>query len=170
MTFNTTSPLAGIDLNNSTPTTAMQTNSAGTAIPPHKLGTRVLGTNSSEWVYVQAAGAVTAGDAVTVTTSGTATRATTANVIAGQQIAFAQNAFADTDYGWVALNGNALTVNVSGTTAVDIPLYIGTSGKLTYVTASATVAGVGLTYASTLVSVQAIPAFVSWPRCPLANG
>lgn len=133
------------------------------------LGDHLLSNNDGEWVYVLANGAITAGDCVTITSSGTATRATPANVAAGYEMAFAQFAFADTEYGWVGRRGNQLTVNCSSTTALNAVLYIGSSGKLSSTASSGTVAGVSLSYASTSATVQAIPAFVSWPRASLAN-
>ena len=169
MAFTCLSNIGGVDLNNSIPTAAMQTNSTGGILPPHKLGTIVEGSSASRWVFAVASGAITAGDTVTIDTAGTAQRATPANVATGAQVAFAQNTFATGEYGWFAINGNTLTLNVSSTTGVNLGLYIGSSGKLTFTTSSGTIMGISLTYASTIATIQAVPAVVSWPRNPVAN-
>ena len=166
-TFITNTPVMGVDLNNSITTASMQKNSAGTAIPPHALLTKVLGSYDTEWLFVVANGAVSAGDCVTVNASGTCTRATTAGPqTSTNTIAFAQNAFADTDYGWVAVKGKNLTIAVSATTASATVLYIATtSGKLSTTSASATLAGIQLANASATATTTTTTGNLTWPRC-----
>lgn len=165
-TFVSSSNMAGVDLNNSAPTSAMQTNSAGTVIPPFKVGTRVMGSGETEWVYVQANGAISAYDLVAINSTGTATRATAALAATGSELAFAQNAFSDTDYGWVTTKGNPLTVNVSATSTLQAVLYVaGTSGKLSTTASSGTLAGIALLTASTTAAVASYLAVVTFPKC-----
>lgn len=81
----------------------------GTAVnvyPDWELGTRVKGANGSEWVYVQASGAITgAGYVVVIDEAWQAAMATNAAAVYGQQIGVAGAAFADDDYGWVQVFG-----------------------------------------------------------------
>jgi hypothetical protein len=129
------------------------------------LGTRVTASDSTVWVYVQASGAISAGDTVSITSAYQATRATVATAMAGQALAFAQAAFADDDYGWVPVAGNPLTVLVSATSTLNVPLYIGTtSGHLSTTGSSATVAGLALLTANTSTAVASFSAIVTWPR------
>lgn len=167
-TFITNTQMIGVDLNQSIPTTSMFTNSAGTAIPPHDLLTKVLGSDDSEWLFVQAAGAVTAGDCVVVSNLGTAQRATGALACTSTNtIAFAQNAFADTDYGWVTVKGKALTINISGTAANNAALYVATtSGKLSTTSGSGSLVGVQIAnVSSTATNTATTTGNLSWPRC-----
>ena len=169
-TYAPSAPLIGANLNISLPTASLPTNSAGTAIPPFALGTRCLGNADTEWVFVKASGAISAYDCVTIDSSFTASRATVANAATGLQVGFAQNAFADTDYGWVALRGNGISVNVSGTASVGVNLYLSTtSGKLCTTTSSGTIFGVTTLTANAASSVAASVAIVNWPRFPVAS-
>lgn len=157
--FQTGSKL-GANLNASDGTTAQFT-----------LGDRLNGTNDSLWVYVLANGAISSGDCVMITTSGTATRATAAGVnVVNQEIGFAQFAFADLEYGWVARNGYGLTVSVSATTSGSAVLYIGTtSGKLSNTSSSGTLAGVQVATISSTATFTTTTGSLSWPRC-IATG
>ena len=65
------------------------------------LNSRGHGFDGSEWIYVQASAALTQGMCVAITDAGQAAPATKALVDAGRRIAFAANAFADNDFGWV---------------------------------------------------------------------
>lgn len=152
MAFNTT-PTIGVALEQ--PATEAQ----------FDVGTRLQGTDASTWVYVQANGAIDQYDVVTIDETGTATPATIASVIDGNQLGFAQVAIADDEYGWVALNGNPLTVAVSGTSTVNVPLYIGTvSGHLSTTASSATVAGIAIQTASSTSAGTSATAIVTWPK------
>ena len=152
-TYIQSTPLAGANLN--TPD----------AVQRFALGTRLVGSEGTNWLYVQADGAVSAGDTVAITSAFQATRATIALAMAGQMLAFAQVAFADNDFGWVPVSGNPLVVLVSATSTVNVPLYIGTtSGHLSTTGSSATVAGLALMTANTSTAVASFNAIVSWPR------
>lgn len=134
------------------------------------LGTRIAGNSGTTWVYVQADGAVDDNDVVSIDETFQATPVTIASAIDGGQLAVAQCAFADNEYGWVALNGGALTVAVSGTSTVSVAIYIGTvSGHLSTTASSATVAGIAIQTASSTSTGVSSTAIVSWPKCLLAG-
>lgn len=81
----------------------------GTAVnnfPDFELGTRMKGAGGSEWVYVQANGAITgAGYVVVIDEAWQAAMATNTTAVYGQQIGVPGAAFADDDYGWVQVLG-----------------------------------------------------------------
>lgn len=134
----------------------------------HALGTLTEGSGDTRFVYVQASGAISAGDLVTVSAAYQATRATIANAMTGLQLAVAQVAFADDDYGWVAISGNPLNVLVSATSTLNVAIYVGTtSGHISTTAGSATLAGIALQTASTTAAVSTFTAVVSWPRLRL---
>lgn len=127
---------------------------------------RIHGNNGGEWVYILANGAISNGDLVAITTSGTGTRATAALAATGSELAFAQCAFADTEYGWVAVNGQPMTVQVSATSTLQAVLYVATtSGKLSTTASSGTLAGIALLTASTTAVASTYLAVVTWPKC-----
>jgi hypothetical protein len=147
------SPLAGARLN--TPESGQR----------HTLGTQASSQDGTVFQYVQANGAISASDVVTISQAGQCERATIANAMAGQQLAVAQAAFADDDFGWVAVKGNPLTVNVSATATLNVAIYIGTtSGHISTTAGSATLAGVAFLTANTSTAVAAFNCTVSWPR------
>tara|TARA_R110000868_G_scaffold3733_2_gene23106 strand:- start:4379 stop:4873 length:495 start_codon:yes stop_codon:yes gene_type:complete len=146
----------GVDLNN-TNTTAQ-----------FSLGQRISGSGDTLWVYCQMNGAATTGHICTIGTGGTATPAITgaALVAANAQIAFAQGAFADADYGWLCQHGNNVYIRVSGTCSLSQALYIATtSGCLHVTSASSTLGGVAMiaNVSSTATSI-AVLANLTWPR------
>ncbi len=149
-----TSNLAGVNLRGTDGTTAS-----------FDVGTRIESANG-EWIYMLANGAVSAGDLVAINSSGTGTRATATLAATGSELAFAQYAFADTEYGWVAKNGNPLTVQVSATSTLQAVLYVATtSGKLSTTASSGTLAGIALLTASTTAVAASYLAIVTWPKC-----
>lgn len=129
------------------------------------LGTVCTAQNNTRWTYVQADGAISAGDLVTIDDAGQATRATIAAAMSGDVLAFAQIAFADNEYGFVAVSGNPVTANVSATSTLNVAIYIGTtSGHISTTASSATLAGVALMTANASTAVASFNAIVSWPR------
>lgn len=130
------------------------------------LGTRIPGSDGTTWVYVQAAGAIEAFDVCTVDEDFQCAAAEIANAMTGSQLAFAQIAFADDEYGWVPLNGGGnLLVTVSAHSTLNTVLYIGTvSGHLSTTGSSATVVGVAIQTANS-TSTNATPEIIAtWPR------
>ena len=158
-TFIPTTPLAGANLNGTTTTAQFTT------------GVKVHGNQDTEWVYVEANGAISAGDIVEVTASGTASRATTAGPRTSvTELAAAQNAFATGEYGWVARRGYGLTVAVSGTTQPGTLYIATTSGKLSNTSASSTIAGIIINNASATATTTTTTGTLTWPRSINANG
>lgn len=106
-----------------------------------KLGQTCLGSDGSQWEYVQASGAIAAYDAVGISELGVAAALTKALADAQYGIGFAQVAFADTEYGWVLRRGKGSNykVNVLTLYAADAAMYTtATAGKLDDTSASQT--------------------------------
>jgi hypothetical protein len=99
------------------------------------LGTKVIGDGGTEWVYVQASGAITQYDLVSIDTAYTATTCTAA-LANGSLPGFAQIAFATTEYGWVAIKGTGISARVAASTSNNAQLTIGSSGVSAGVMAS----------------------------------
>lgn len=113
------SGILGVDLT-ATPTTAA-----------FALGTTTKGSDGTEWVYVQANAAITQYRAVGIDENYQAALLTKAMVDDGWGIGFAQVAFADDDYGWVATKGSNINCWCLGSCAADVALYSsGTAGAL----------------------------------------
>lgn len=161
-TFVATTPLAGANLN------------VTTTVRQFELGTACRGTQDSDWVYVEANGAISAGDVCEINASGTATRATTAGPRTSvTELGCAQNAFATGEFGWIARRGFGMTVAVSATTQTRLvgttELYIATtSGKLSNTSASATIAGISINNASATATTTTTTGTLTWPRVIVA--
>ena len=93
-----------------------------------KLGTTLDGTDGTTWVYVQASGAITQYNVVAIDEDYQAISATSTLAGAGHKPGFAQVAFADEDYGWVAVRGSNILVRAASSCAADAKLYVGTTG------------------------------------------
>ena len=106
-----TSPLAGASLL----TTSTSAN--------FKLGTRVLGTDNTEWVYVVSSGAITQYQCVGINEDHDAFAMTTALSVQSDRVGFAQNAFAAGEYGWVAIKGSNIKVRTKASAAADAQLW-----------------------------------------------
>lgn len=121
-----TSGQAGIDLAVTTPGTTTNGEDAKWA-----LGTGVRATDNSLWTYVQAGAAITQYSALAIDENYQAVELTSTLAKAGHQIGFAQVAFDDNDFGWVATHapGN-ITVRLAGSCAKDVQLYTGAAGVL----------------------------------------
>lgn len=120
----------GIDL---TATTAGTTTDGAGA--KYRLGGRVIANDASEWVYVQASGAIDINALVLVDETFqaamcTTTLATEASGSSGNFLAFAQIAIADNGFAWVATKGVLVGRGLAGTIA-DRGLYTTASaGKM----------------------------------------
>lgn len=123
-----------------------------------RLGQTVLGSDGSRWLYVQAGAAITQYDCVAIDEDYQAVPMTKALADAGHQPGFAQVAFSDNDFGWVATHmpGNG-SVRVAASCAADVQLYTsGTAGVLDDTSASQTIIrGVVLAVAGTSGGVSA---------------
>lgn len=108
-----------------------------------KVGTVVRGTDNSEFVYVQANGAIAQYDAVAID-AGQAAPLSATNAITGVEIGAAQVALADNEYGFVQTRG-ACSVNVLASAATDVQLYAtATAGSLDDA-GTVTLSGISLT-------------------------
>lgn len=87
------------------------------------VGSRAIGTNGTEWVYVKASAALTQYAAVAVDEDYNATSLTKALADAGHRVGWAQAAFAANDYGWVAISGSNIQGRVAASCAADVALY-----------------------------------------------
>lgn len=126
MAYNT-GGLIGIDL------TATPTGSEGNGAPgvQFALGQRVPTTDGGQYMFVQANGAITQYDAVGIDENYQAAALTGAMCGDGWRLGFAQVAFADNDYGWVALEGSNIKCNLAAECAADTQLYTSaTAGTL----------------------------------------
>ena len=156
MAFFANSSTIGTNLGNSDGATAL-----------FGLSSVVMGSQDSEWIYINAASALATGTVVMVNSSGTANllNGTLSGTSTGKQIAFSQGVFSASDYGWVARRGNGIYVLVSSVSTVNVLMYnCENSGALTSVTATNTIAGISIITASSTGIATAVPAFVSWPR------
>lgn len=121
-------------------------------VAEHPLGLRVAATDNQEYVYVQANGAITQYDAVGIDENYQAAALTDAMAADGWFIGFAQVAFADNDYGFVATKGSNVRVRVAANCAADVPLYTtATAGVLDD-------ASTGVTNIDGIVAVAAVTA------------
>ena len=95
--------------------------------PDHVVGTRAMGNDASEWMYVKATSAISQYDAVLINESTTANAVpiTTTNAAASAAgaLGFAQVAIASASYGWVARQGHNLSMKVSANCAPGVDLY-----------------------------------------------
>jgi hypothetical protein len=87
------------------------------------LGTLVTGSDGTEYIYVHAGGAITLYDWVAIDENYEAVAGTTALAQAGHQVGFAQAAFADDEFGWVALRGKNIRCRAAAACAPDIALF-----------------------------------------------
>src|SRR3990167_330885 len=152
---------------------SLQGNSDG-ATALFGLGQHVLGNAASEWIYVSAIGAITTGQCVVINATYSAQPATatlaygSAAGSPGMQLAFAQGAFAASDFGWVALRGDAMAVSLSCCSTLGVALYIGLSGNIcsaSGVAGSGTLAGIILTsFSATAILNAASTAYLTYPR------
>jgi hypothetical protein len=135
MAFNTDG-MIGVDYTRLTAGTGSSFDQGG----QFALGTRTSGTDGSEWVYVHAGAAITQYSWVAIDENYEAVMGTKALADVGHQVGFAQVAFADNDFGWVAVHapGN-VNVRLLASCAPDVQLYTsGTSGALDDTSASQT--------------------------------
>ena len=172
MAFQSTTPTIGVNLGG-TDVSAILADGTTSGSPSFQMGTRVLGSDGTEWQYRQTPTAIMAFCLVAISTSGTIGKASVADAMAGRQLAFAQNTFAANEWGWVALRGtggpnNAFKVMVNSTATSLAALYVSsTTGVLsTQGSSSATVAGIFLAGASgsATTTTTAMACIATWPK------
>lgn len=132
----------------------------------HGLGDRVIGNSNTEWVYVQASGALAQFDAVGIDENFQAGALTKAMADDGHAIGFAQIAFADNEYGWVATKGSDIGCNVLVSCAADVALYTtATAGKLDDTSTSQTnIDGLVAVTAEPGTGTDSVEVIATWPR------
>jgi len=166
-TYLQTQSLLGVDLNNTSTTQLFA------------LGTKVAGSNNTEWVYVQAATAVTAFKCVSINATFTCGMASVTDIIGTSatsgQLGWAQNAFAASDFGWVPVRGGGLYVMMTGSSTVAagvVPVCAGGSAVSTgmcsmVATSTGTLQGITIVAQGSggqTASATAAQAILSWPR------
>ena len=144
------------------------------------VGSRARGTDSSEWIYVQANVALTTGQCVYLNTTFTAQLANVTNAITGNVLAFAQGAFSASDFGWVARRGTPIYVLISGVSTIGGMLSISASDSGTLsaavsttsgpITISGTLAGISVLTAAATATAAVVSAFVTYPRAMTLTG
>ncbi len=161
-----TSSVLGCDFNNASTTQLFV------------LGTRVLGSDNSEWVYVKATGTLVAGIVASVQAAGTAVAPTTGQLLAptgiagGGGLAVVQCTALQGEFAWAATRGQNLILACSGTVAPAAVVYLGgdTQGALTTTAGSSTMAGIYITTsASTAGLVQTARGTITYPRTASAS-
>jgi hypothetical protein len=98
-----------------------------------KLGTVAKGTDGTEWMYVQAGSIISQYMWVAVDANGQAALLNVTNAGRGHRVGVAQVAFADNDFGWVALSGQGTVkglVRSSCASAVALYTDVSASGFL----------------------------------------
>lgn len=100
-------------------------------VPRFALGTRVAASESTEWIYVQTDGAVTAAGYVCVIDEAfQSAMLSTSNDAEGDLVGVAAVDFADNEYGWLQVKGPTL-IRVAASCAANITLNTtGTAGQL----------------------------------------
>ena len=87
------------------------------------LGDFVYGADSTQWMFVQASGAIGQYDWVGVDENHQAAKLTDAMASDGFFIGIAQVAFADDDGGWVVVRGSNIQGKLAASCAADVALY-----------------------------------------------
>ena len=160
-----TSSMIGVDLNNPSSTALFG------------LGTKVTGSDNSEWEYVIATGTLTTGMLCWVNTAGTAQCFGTGQLNAlqtgGADIGVAQFTLTQGQYGFVAKRGTNLYILCSGTVPGGAAVGIagagaqGSTGALTtagLVAAGFTAAGIFITTSASTAGLSVATGIVTWPR------
>lgn len=132
----------------------------------YKLGDLTRGDDGTEWMFVQASGAIDQFDFVGIDENNQAAALTKAMADDGFRIGAAQVAFADNDGGWVAIRGANINGNVLGSAAADVALFTsGTAGHLDDTSASQTkIDGVVLPAANATSSATNVEVMMTWAR------
>ena len=128
------STLLGVDVT-ATPSDSTTNNDKYSTDTTHKLGQVHRDHRGYEYIYVHANGAITQYAVVSIDETYEATMITNTLAATAQGVGVAQVAFADNDYGWVQIRGQA-TVLVLASCAADVVLY--TSASAGYLDDTAT--------------------------------
>lgn len=141
--------------------------SNGSATALFAPGTHILGSNQTEWVYVQANTSINGLTMVAFNATYTAGMASGGDMVTlGSQLAVANTSISSQAYGWVAIRGLGLTVQQTGTTSALGVCCLAASGVPTgvvsnQITASNTIAGMSLVATATATYATFN---LTWPR------
>jgi hypothetical protein len=153
MARHVTSGAIGVDLT-ATPTT-----------PEFELGTLMNSTDGVCWMYVHASGAITQYDCVGIDEDFEAASMTHAIAADGWAVGFAQSAFADNDYGWVAMSGSNIQCNLLISCAADVPLFTSaTAGNLDDASVASALRIEGLVSVATITAATNAEVIATSPR------
>jgi len=161
--FYSTSSQVGVDLNNQSSTSLFA------------LGTKVFGTNNTEWIYVETLTAVTANKVVGINATFTCGMQSVADMDAGYTLGFPQIAISASSFAWVALRGENLYVMMTGSSTLIqgvVPICLGGSAVSTgmasmVATSTGTLAGIAISAqgsAGQTATATAYPCIITWPR------
>jgi hypothetical protein len=157
----------GIDLD-----TVASADAAGAFSAKYGLGETHEGNNASEWIFVRATSALTAGAMVVIESDNTVSALVGNNFnSANRRLGFAQTAFAVSQYGFVAIRGNSILIRLLGGVGGGggQPLFTtDTAGALSTATNTASqwpIWGVYLSSSASAVAATAgvFTAAVAWP-------
>lgn len=132
-------------------------------VPQFKPGTIGRGNNGTEWMYVKASGAAIKQYYVAaINNSFGAAPASATTAAQGYKPGIAQAAFAQDEYGWVAVRGGGdLKVKTAATCVKDSQLFVGTTGNSAGVVGSSSATGScklnGVVTVTTAASAGALP-------------
>lgn len=128
------------------------------------LGTRITTRDGGEYIYVHASAAITQFDAVGISEAFEAAPLTKAMADDGWIIGFAQVAFADNDFGWVATKGADIGCNLLINCAADVALYTSaTAGKLDDTSTSQTKID-GVVAVTTITAATSAEIIATYPK------
>lgn len=125
------------------------------------LGDKFVGHDGKEYVFVQYAGATTAGDVVIFSGSYVATVATSSNDSAGARVGVAAATAAASSYGWAQVYG-AATARASAAVTSGANLMATTTGQVATAAAS-NFAILGMTATATIGSAGALAVMLTNP-------
>lgn len=94
-----------------------------TADQKFALGTSTMGPDGTEWVYVQANGALSQYYAAGIDENFQCAPLSNTTAAGSPKPAFPQVAFADDEYGWVPVRGSNISVKTRASCAADVLLY-----------------------------------------------
>ncbi len=146
--------LLGVDLD------AVETSTTGVT-PRFALGTVVCASDNAEYMYVRADAAITQYDFVKIDDDFECTSITTA--ISGSEptmVGCAQVAFADTDYGWVAVSGS-FTGRIASSCAADVKILTTTTAGVADDAGGDAIQGLKATVAETTGTIANIVCFAA---------
>jgi hypothetical protein len=124
------------------------------------------GTSTTEWLYVQADGAITAYDTVSIDEDGQARPITAGRSLVGHRTGFAQAAFADDEYGWIAITGSDISARFAASCVADSTLYTtAVAGVLDDASATSQTDVRGLVPVTSISSATAVAEIIAnWPQ------